>query len=213
MYLSQLVLDPRARSVLHDLADPYQLHRTIMSAFPSLEPAGERVLFRLEQQRSEPYLTILVQSHTTPDWSALDARGYLLQPAAVKVFEAQPTAGQLFRFRLLANPTKRLKANGQGEGKVDGPRIGLFREEDQLAWLERKAGQNGFRVLEVQTVKIAQPDGWKQTDGKSHPIRCQAVRFDGRLQVTEAAAFAAALCDGIGSAKGFGFGLLSLAPA
>ena len=209
MYLSQLLPDPRSRLVLRDLANPYQLHRTLMSAFPAPMPPEERVLFRLDQQRSQPGLSILVQSAAWPDWNGLSSSNYLLQPAAVKEFSCEAATGQVFRFRLLANPTKRLK----GDGQTDGPRVGLQREEDQLAWLNRKAGLNGFLVLEVQTVKVTQPDGWKEARNKNQLIRCQAVRFDGRLQVNDPAAFQAALAAGIGSGKGFGFGLLSLAPA
>ncbi len=209
MYLSQLILDPRSRSVLHDLADPYQLHRTLMSAFPSSLPAGERVLFRVEQQRKIPYLSILVQSSTLPDWNGLNERAYLLLPASVKPFHVHPAIGQAFRFRLLANPTKRLRGND----KTDGPRVGLLRQEDQIAWLERKAGQNGFRVLEVQTIKTLHPDAVKRENGKTHHIHSEAVRFDGFLQVTEPEPFLMGLTCGIGSGKGFGFGLLSLAPA
>ena len=40
-----------------------------------------------------------------------------------------------------------------------------------------------------------------------------AVRFDGLLAVTDPALFRNTLQTGIGSAKAFGFGLLSLAPA
>ena len=39
----------------------------------------------------------------------------------------------------------------------------------------------------------------------------QAVRFEGVLQVVDPVAFQQTLRCGIGSAKGFGFGLLSLA--
>lgn len=209
MYLSQLVLDPRSRGVLSDLADPYQLHRTLMSAFPASVPAGERMLFRLEQQHSQPCLAILVQSQTRPNWTHLSERGYLLRPAAVKQFDLEPAAGQQYRFRLLANPTKRLK----GSGDKDGPRIGLMREEQQLQWLDRKSRQHGFCVLAAQVTKIVQPDGWKREKGKNHRIRFHAVRFDGHLQVSEAAAFLRAWNEGIGSGKGFGFGLLSLARA
>ena len=46
------------------------------------------------------------------------------------------------------------------------------------------------------------------TDG-----RFFAMRFDGLLGVTDPVQFLEALRAGIGSAKGFGFGLLSLAPA
>lgn len=207
MYLSQLILDPRARVVLEDLADPYQLHRTVMSGFSQELPANERVLYRLDMQRSEPQLSILAQSHTLPNWDVLSQRGYLLRPAAIKTLTLQPTAGQVFWFRLAANPTKRLRA----EGKNDGARIGLVREEDQLTWLNRKGEQHGFQVLAIQTTKIVQADGWKFEKGQNHRIRQHAVRFDGRLQVTDVETFTRALENGIGSGKGFGFGLLSLA--
>jgi CRISPR system Cascade subunit CasE len=117
--------------------------------------------------------------------------------------------GQTFRFRLAANPTKRLR----GDGKNDGNRIGLEREEDQLKWLSRKSDLHGFRVLAARTAKINQPDGCKVVNGKKQHIRQFAVRFDGILQVTDAEAFSLACRQGIGSGKGMGFGLLSLASA
>lgn len=209
IYLSQLVLDPRSRGVLSDLANPYQLHRTVMSGFADDLTDDERVLFRLEIQRCEPYLSVLVQSRTPPNWDALSAKNYLLRPAAVKTLSLEPQPGQAFQFRLLANPTKRMR----GEGEKDGRRIGLVREDDQLAWLMRKGEQHGFRVLAVRTVKIPQPEGVKRESGVIHRIRQQAVRFDGSLQVTDAVSFAGVVADGIGSGKAMGFGLLSLARA
>lgn len=209
IYLSRLVLNPRSPDVLRDLGNPYQLHRTLMSGFPPNMPPGERVLFRVEVQRIEPFLSILVQSHNKPDWEKLARSNYLNRPAAVKTVDLRPEAGQVFRFRLLANPTKRLRS----DGTADGPRVGLTREEDQLAWLLRKGERHGFRVLEARTAKVAQPDGLKIEQNKRHRIRQQAVRFDGLLQVTDAELFARSLSDGIGSGKGMGFGLLSLARA
>lgn len=55
-------------------------------------------------------------------------------------------------------------------------------------------------------------------DGRRFPLPNQkhqfsAARFDGILQITEAEKFLAALENGIGPAKGYGFGLLSLARA
>jgi CRISPR-associated protein Cas6/Cse3/CasE subtype I-E len=48
--------------------------------------------------------------------------------------------------------------------------------------------------------------------GPGSPQRLGAVRFDGILQVTNAELFLQTLRAGIGPAKGFGFGLLSVAP-
>ena len=43
MYLSQLTLNPRTRRVQRELANPYELHRTLMRAYPEALPEGERV--------------------------------------------------------------------------------------------------------------------------------------------------------------------------
>lgn len=209
MYLSQLVFDPWAYPVADALSDPYQMHQKVMSGFPRPLPPGERVLFRLELKRTPPQAVVLVQSRTAPDWSRLAQEGDLLRPAEVKTFDPRFASGQVFLFRLVANPTKRLR----GDGQKDGPRVGLFREEDQLAWFARKAALNGFRPLSVQTEKVVQPDGWKNENGKTYCIRHLAVRFSGQLEVTDPRAFARAFAEGIGSGKGLGFGLLSLVRA
>ena len=52
-----------------------------------------------------------------------------------------------------------------------------------------------------------------QEANKKHETHFLAVQFDGVLQVTDPDKLVAAVETGIGSAKGFGFGLLSLAPA
>jgi CRISPR system Cascade subunit CasE len=209
MYLSRLVLDPQTRAVLLNLADPYQLHRMVMSGFPPTLPSDERVLFRLETQRSDPPLFLLVQSRCQPDWSGLERRRCLLRPAEVKTLELHPAVGDTFHFRLLANPTKRLGAKDPAAGK----RVGLLREEEQTDWLQRKAQRHGFRLLDFQTAAVRQPDGWKEEGGKKHRLRQVGVRFDGLLEVLDAPAFMAAWSSGIGSGKGLGFGLLSLARA
>ena len=82
MYLSRLILNPRNRRVQREIANPYQLHRSLMSGFPdNLAKGDERVLFRLDAHPRTGALTLLVQSLTLPDWSWLaqpNARDYLL---------------------------------------------------------------------------------------------------------------------------------------
>lgn len=222
MYLSKLTLNYHKREVIKELANPYQLHRTVMSGFPSELPKDERILYRLEQLKSAPYFCVLVQSALLPNWQLLTEAEYLLRPAEIKAYTPNIVAGATYRFRLTANPTKRLK----GDGETDGKRVGLFKENDQSKWLERKAEQNGFEVLASQIAKIAQPDGFKpltpkelmeaKEKGKSktrHRLTFHAVQFDGLLRVKEPDRFEKALVEGIGSGKGFGFGLLSIADA
>lgn len=206
MYLSRLILNPTNRRVQRELAHPYELHRSLMRAFPDdLKEGQERVLFRLDVAHNG-HLTLLVQSWHLPDWAWVaesGARGYLLRPPETKPFDLQLAPGQVFTFRLRANPTiKRKFDNG------DHKRVGVYREEEQVAWLRRKGEQGGFALLSAQ----ARPDGavgGKTRDQQS--LNLLAVRFDGLLQVTDPAQLCEAVRQGIGSGKGLGFGLLSLA--
>ena len=192
-----------------ELSNPYQMHRTLMSVFPAQLDSEERLLYRLETSHTLPYLVILLQSRLAPDWSALERKGYLLQPAQVKTFDLQFRVGQRLAFRLAANPTKRLKSAVENE---PGKRVSLYRPEEQQVWLLRKAQQNGFSVLSMQVTNLSNQLAFKQCKGKRMKITLHGVRFDGVLCVEQPDLFTLALEKGIGSAKGFGFGLLSLAP-
>jgi len=209
MYLSRLILNPRNRRVQREIADPYQMHRSVMRAFPDdMDVQAERVLFRLESHPRTGALTLLVQSLMLPDWSWLaesGARGYLLavdEPnPAVKSFDPQLAPGQVLAFRLQANPTV----------KRGGKRLGLYREQEQQRWLERKARASGFRLLSVRIGNQNVIGGRIHRDGTTHKLHLFSVQFDGLLQVTDPDRLCEAVQHGIGSGKGLGFGLLSLA--
>ena len=215
-YLSRLLLDPTDRRARRELGNIYELHRTVMSGFPKELPDEERVLFRVDEDRAGR-LSLLVQSQVTPHWQLPD--GYLL-PAdpfggpdnpAVKAVEPALSAGQILNFRLLANPTiKKTRHDEQGERR-NSNRVPLVHEAQQLEWLAAKAEQSGFRVLHVDAGGGYERKGWKEK-GRP-PLTLYTVQFDGRLQITDAARFQWALANGIGPARAFGCGLLSLAPA
>ncbi|MCB0138689.1 MAG: type I-E CRISPR-associated protein Cas6/Cse3/CasE [Caldilineaceae bacterium] len=203
MYLSQLILNPRHRAVQRDLSRPHDLHQTIMAAFPdNLDKAKERVLFRMEQRAQPQQLILLIQSQEQPDWSKLPA-SYLLDDPATKAVNLQLQPGQRLSFRLRANPTKRLSA---GKGN-NGKRIGLYKLEEQINWLQRKATDHGFAI------HSAMPTQQQRVDDRRQDLKFFSVQFDGILQVTDPTTFLAAIQSGIGSGKAFGFGLLSVAPA
>ncbi len=219
MIISQLILNPSSRQVQRELANPYELHRTLMKAFPIEMPPGQRVLYRLEMRHQPPHLTLLVQSTLPPDWSALTKNGYLLEEPQTKEFKLSFQRGQRLIFRLLANPTKRLRSKDPNK---DGKRVALYRMEEQEQWLRRKSEQNGFRVLSLLTTSLDNQAAYKRIrattnladNGEKLIWRMThfAVRFDGVLEVQDEALFYLAIERGIGSAKGFGFGLLSVAP-
>jgi CRISPR system Cascade subunit CasE len=214
MYLSRLILNPRSRRVQRELAEPYEMHRSLMKAFPHhLVPGEERVLFRVDEH-PRLGLMLLVQSWDVPDWSWLvgeGVRGYLLPVAepnpAVKPFDLHPVAGQTLAFRLRANPTIKTKREGRPV------RNGLFDEDAQQAWLVRKAEAGGFQILSINSAAEGKISGGVKRDETTHNLTLLGVRFDGLLQVTDPDQLVEAVRHGIGSAKGFGFGLLSLAPA
>lgn len=211
MYLSKLSLNPRSRQAQQELGNPYQLHRTILRGFPATLPDDERVLYRLDVEPRSGELALLVQSTHEPDWSPLldaDQGRYLLEaPETPKWLEPDLPAGSLLRFRLRANPTVKKKRDGHKNGN----RVPLVREDEQIEWLKRKGEQHGFRILQTQVTGNEDLSGWKKEDGKVHKLQLYVVQFDGLLQVAEPERFAETLAKGIGSAKGFGCGLLSLA--
>lgn len=211
LYLSRLVVDLRSRRVQQDLANPYELHRTVMAAFgDGCRGNGERVLYRLDHVRGAPVAMVLVQSVTEPDWAFLAApaaRGYLAEGwgenPAVKRFAPRFAEGQVLAFRLRANPTVRR----------GGKRLGLYREEEQLAWLRRKGEEAGFVPIAVRATQEDALRGSLEREGAVHRLKLVSVRFEGYLRVVDAARLAGATARGIGAGKGFGFGLLSLARA
>lgn len=206
MYLSKLVLNPASRRVRTESGRSYELHRTLMRAFPSAETGGSgRVLFRLDVDRETGAITILVQSTQEPDWTVLEtAKDFLLEPPFCKRFAPVFRAGQVLRFRLRANPTV----------KRQGKRFGLIKEEEQLAWLQQKGEAGGFEPISVIVIpERLMSDKMTDSAGNKHDLTLNAIRFDGSLRVTDPATFRCTLEQGIGSGKGFGFGLLSVAPA
>ncbi len=137
MYLSKLVLNERDRTVLRDLGNAHALHQRIMQAFPDEQRENPRadwnVLFRQEPDSS----IVLVQSGIEPAWTHLPL-GYLSDQSdrsvEIKPFEPETSylqPGEVFQFRLKANPSKRDNQTRK--------LIGLFKQADQIAWLERQA--------------------------------------------------------------------------
>ena len=232
MYLSRLVLDPRSREAGRDLGDVHQMHRTVMSAFPHLkEQGGARsslaVLHRLDIDQRGSNIALLVQSGEEPDWSCLPD-GYLFNlaregrnPATKSISDALVSLrkGQVLRFRLRANPTRKVDTKSGPDGqRRNGKRVDLRTETQQIEWLSRRADRAGFRLVP------AYPDGNAPAVrvGASEKLRGRTtnrlvtlagVLFDGLMEVTDPDKLRLAIREGIGPGKAFGCGLLSLAPS
>jgi CRISPR system Cascade subunit CasE len=206
MYLSKLVLNLRNQSAVRDLSNSHALHQRIMHAFPDEQERKQprqdwHILFRQEPDSE----VILVQSELEPDWSKLPsdylAVGY---SPAVKEFAPDPQkfdSGKVLQFRLRANPSKRDRQTKKT--------IGVYRREEQLTWLERQAERNGFILRGVDV--IPSPNLFGQKKGGTAPIRIVTALYQGVLEISDSDKFLQALHQGIGRAKSYGCGLLSVA--
>ena len=204
MYLSKLTLNYSRRAILW-AAQPYRVHQRLRMACPD----DPRLLFRLDQAGDEVF--ILTQTRQAPDWDAAFGEfPVLAETPLCKSLDWKPQADQMLAFRLRANPTMRIMHDKQGQRIKKGKRIGLGKEQEQRAWLTRKGEQGGFGVLRCQVRQL----GLIRVARRAPKSRIQllAVQFDGLLQVRDPQLMAATLASGIGSAKGMGFGLLSVAP-
>ncbi len=229
MYLSKLVLNPFNKQVRTDLNDCQQMHRTLLMAFPHTDTREARaefgMLFRVESNPRTHDVSVLVQSKVLPNWSCMPS-DYLKDVEChdisrhytEEVFEKH----RRLRFRLRANPTRKIDTKSSDGTKRNGKRVELYKEADQISWLKRKATDCGFRVCNL-TVKSdtlnlnINPEGkitgkrWKN-ENRTDKLTFGSVLFEGELEVIDPTSFKKGLENGIGSGKAYGFGLLSIAP-
>lgn len=244
MYLSQLTLNPRRRDVMLALSNVYDLHRTLATrCFDESSNDAQRnspradaaqtgahgLLFRLDIDRQTDLPIVLMQSRLRPNLQGLPA-GYVLRVDEPKLFNlaGRLAKGQRYQFRLRANPTRR-EGNGGRQarlnGGADGVRKPVYGQDEQLAWLLRKAEQSGFQIpfqvdgddllYEVDVYDEGHQCRTSSSHDDSSPTKQSkwvSVVFNGVLEVTDPQKLLNAIESGIGTAKGMGFGLLSLAP-
>lgn len=217
-FLSELAINVQSHEFRRDYANIHDMHRTVMRAYSEIVsgmPARlhHKVLWRLDAAKNG--YTQYVQSHGEPDWGNLPA-GLLVAPPEVRPLSPVLGAiapGQKFSFRLLANATYSARIEN---GKDVRKRRAHATPAAQIQWLIRRGERDGFVI---PTTRLGEPDvtpsvvptliGQKKECGK---ITVVPVRFDGHLIITDAKAFADAMINGVGRAKAYGCGLISLAP-
>jgi CRISPR system Cascade subunit CasE len=204
MYLSKLTLDARQPQARRDLADAYEMHRTLARAFaPDSAAPPHRFLWRLERRAdSQPSTIVLVQSEQLAEWSVLDAlAGYAANIQGNKPVDLEKLvqSGGRYRFRLLGNPTV----------TRGGKRYGLTREEEQLAWLARQGERHGFAVLSCER---SASERLQVRQGRTgNLISVHSALFEGVLQAIAPDRLRQGLVSGLGHGKALGMGLMSLA--
>lgn len=205
MFISRLELDTRNKRVLAEINSPYEMHRTFSKAFIFENDGPGRVLFRVEPDRVRK-ATVIVQSSARPDWDKLTVQSeyfYLGSTPEIKEFNPVFLEGGQYIFRMRANPTKRDNKSRK--------RIGIYDEAELESWLQRKAAAAGFQVITSEMRKEPLIHSKIKSETLQHRAQLHSVLFQGVLRVLDNKQFLISLAEGIGSGKGLGFGLLSVA--
>ncbi|MDR1158671.1 MAG: type I-E CRISPR-associated protein Cas6/Cse3/CasE [Oscillospiraceae bacterium] len=203
MYISRIELDATRRETLRALASPSVLHGALERCFD-----GERrhPLWRIDMLCGKVYL--LIVSAVPPNLLSIK-RQFCLPESAGETRDYTPVLTRIheddaMRFRLLANPVHRFIENGVK--KI----VAHQTPEHQRGWLRSKAQKCGFSLQDGAFDAVS--EGWKRfrkADGSF--VEIKTVAFEGVLTVTDATILRDALTDGIGRAKAYGCGLLTLA--
>ncbi len=190
----------------HRLLDNYAWHQAAWQCFPNMPEKARDFLLRLDWL-SGGCRTYLLSRHKPlrPAWCPASSW-------AVKEIAPSFLEHDVYRFDLLANPTKKLKVwDADGNRRKNGRRVPLLHEDEQRFWLDAKSKLHGFCVDQDAPLAI--------DPAVRHPFFHQGkfclhvgVRFRGILHVTNRDKFAEAFRKGIGNAKSFGFGMVILQP-
>ncbi|SCL73671.1 type I-E CRISPR-associated protein Cas6/Cse3/CasE [Micromonospora peucetia] len=223
MYLTRFLVNPARRDARKLLASPQAMHAAVLSGFPRLEDHTRddaRTLWRLDQGRDRKVMLYVV-SPTAPDLTHMvEQAGW---PSSAETWETRPYArllesldkGQRWAFRLTANPTR------TGRRNQDTPttqRYGHVTPVQQVEWLTRRTERNGFTVVrqadgELNLVTYnRQVHRFTRNHGQ-RPVTLVTATYDGVLEVNDPTLFRGVLTRGIGHARAYGCGLLTLAPA
>ena len=195
MYLIKVEMDRRdARGLL---ADCQQMHRFVTGFFGT-DRQSSQILYRTNMVRSR--LAIYIYAQNPAEHIPENCE---VQQRDVTSWLDSMGMGQIWNFDLIASPSKKVAAEGQ---KNSQRRI-LREPGDRQAWLERKAEQNGFVILDAQEQEQIHVSG-KHGAGQGGVMHHDAYHYQGVLQITDAEAFRKALQQGIGSGKAYGFGMM-----
>lgn len=200
------------------ITDGYAWHKRTWDCFPEAPDATRDFLSRVDQLEGAFRIWLLSQTKPVrPSWCMIE--DFELKEIAPTFFNHR-----YYAFDLRANPTKKLVVrDAHGQRRRQGKRISLVKPDELRAWLVRKGEARcldsatgrpvpgGFRIRENHPLEIS-PMQENMFRKEEHAGWHGGVQFRGVLEVTRKEHFVETYQNGLGSAKGFGFGLLLLAP-
>lgn len=215
IYLSRVALNTKRENTISALSSPQRIHAAVESSFPPDTKKKGRNLWRIDQLGSTVYLLVL--SHMKPDflhiieqfgWPSSDQRW---ETKDYKPLLERIEVGQRWQFRLRANPVHSVKSEDSEEAQksnIRGKLYGHVTVKQQEKWLSDRASKYGFRVKE-DSFCVTQQEVRKFRRSNSQ-VTLNIATYEGILEVADTRLFKEALIQGIGRAKAYGCGLLTV---
>ena len=240
-YLSKVRINPMRQKSREMLANPRVTHAMVQAGIAT-QPVTERTLWRMEAtDLHNPSLLILTESrpdwtHVAEQagWPHADGDHFLIRDYTPLIETI--AIGREFAFKLTASPVQNTRTPDKltpsqtaraveraESGQRRGYRLGHRTSAAQTKWLVDRAPRNGFTIptLHLDTGTPA-PDMrivhrghrkfTKKEDQGERSVTFDTATFEGRLAITDRDLFCSAMLSGIGPAKSYGCGLLTLAP-
>jgi CRISPR system Cascade subunit CasE len=206
VYLTRLQINMASYETMRVMNSQERLHALVEKA---IEGQAERGLWRLDTLNGDTYLMLL--SGQMPDLRDAQRQiGFANRPAESRDYSpllARIQQNSTWHFRLTANPTQSIQTEKGERGRVKA----VTTAPGQREWLLRQADKHGFALFE-DSFDVVQSE-WKKffkAGERGRPVTLLQATFEGVLQVTDAEAFRWALLHGLGRAKAYGMGLLTV---
>lgn len=209
MFLTRTFLNSRRTGARKLIMSPQAMHAAVLSGFP---PGADesRPLWRLDMD--DPLRPALyVVSRSRPDLTHVEEQaGWPTQPTTQYVGYSELldslTPGQQWGFRLTANPTHRVKI-----GKASKI-LAHVTAAQQTQWLVQRAEDLGVSFGGGDSPEVMVTDRQQKRFRRGdRTVTLGTATFEGILEVVDPDRLRVALINGIGRAKAYGCGLMTLA--
>ncbi|MBN1891896.1 MAG: type I-E CRISPR-associated protein Cas6/Cse3/CasE [Clostridiales bacterium] len=210
MYLSRVLLNVDRRDTMKALASPQVMHGAVEGSFSDKK---ERKLWRIDWLNDACFLLVL--SNSKPDYSRMiEKYGYSDKPGITKDYEQllkRIDNNQKWHFRLCANPVRssaKDKANPTERGKI----YAHVTMEQQKEWLLKRSESCGFHLQDKDFMVVkTQWKRFRKGEGGRQEVSLKTATYEGSLTISDCDAFRNTLMSGLGRAKAYGCGLLTIA--
>lgn len=207
MYLSRMYINPQRRHARTLLASPQMLHAAVLSSFPpDADDDDGRVLWRMDRHAEKAVLYVV--SPRVPSFEHLQEQAGWSQHQTWGTRDYTPLLdrlmrGQHYQFRLTANPVVSRTVDGKPK------RLPHVTAAQQLKWLYDRQEQMGI-ILNDDAARVVGRDRIR-FDRRGRKVTLSRATYSGVLEVQDVEKLRSILTRGIGKAKGYGCGLVTLA--